>query len=441
MLAAAGLLPTACGDDEADPCIYAVCAIDEPGCVERAAAAVACQLEQDVLQPKVRMLTAAQYVAESEAEAPKQTAADERDYRDYLRMQALLGLMPEDYQPDDAGSDYVRNFVAFYSPDKKEIFLLTDRAAGDAQDDYLILIHELVHAYQDAAWDLNAFEQEHAYTNDRWLGARALIEGDAVLYQNLASARLRGYAPEELDWVGYFGEWQQDSLAAGLKTETPALDVAALFPYAFGGAFTLDAWWDGGAARIADLFHTPPDSVRQVLGGFEVWPESLANQDASFDARAVAILPADYEIVTGTHEGVWTLNATLQRTAGGGLWAPELDGVAADFLSTWRWNGGEVVAIWRIRTGQPAALMATLTGSGTIWSQPGAPTTHLVHTIGSDVVLIAVSDGDANAVLDAITGWHSPDDAFPAADAGARPRPRRFDDRRIACPSHPRIEP
>ncbi len=62
----------------------------------------------------------------------------------------------------------------------------------------------------------------------------------------------------------------------------------------------------------------------------------------------------EYTLITGGHEGVWSLNATLQRTAGGDLWSVTLGDVAADYLAAWRWNDDDVVAIWRIRSARPA---------------------------------------------------------------------------------------
>ena len=430
-LALAGV--AGCGDDAAERvCDYEVCAVDDPACVERVAVAVGCHLEQETLYPKVRRLTAAEYLAEWD-DGPAPTAEEQRDSEDYLRMQALVGLMPAGYMAEEASADYLRNFAAFYSSERKEIILLTDRAASDLQGDYVILVHEMVHAYHDAAWDFAALHEEHAPTFDRFLGLRALIEGFAVLYQNFAYVELDGYDPVEIDWYSFFAEWQDDRLQRAAETETPALDILAYFPYAFGGELLLNAWQDGGRARIDDLSTTPPESVRQVLLGYLAWAGQVRNEDAAFDPQAVAVMPANYTLVNGGHESVWSLNAMVQRTAGGGLWSSALDQVSAEFLAAWRRDDREVVAMWRIRSDAPDDLIAALQRPGSIWAPAGMPTTHLVTTVDTDVLLIAVSSGDANTVLAEIEGWQAPSEAFADSEAGAPRRFRGFDPRRLGC--------
>jgi len=69
-----------------------------------------------------------------------------------------------------------------------------------------------------------------------------------------------------------------------------------------------------------------------------------------------------------------------------------------------------------------------LTGFGAQWTAAGAseePTTHLAARVDDDVLLIAVTAGDARTVLADITGWQTIEEAFPdEAMAGVRtPRP------------------
>ncbi len=437
-MALAGLLVAGCADDgdEQSACAYVVCSTDEAGCIKRVAEVVGCHLDRETLYPTVRLLTAAQVLAEMEDEATPLTAEQERDNDDYLTMQSLLGLMPAGYSPAQADVDYLRNFAAFYSPAQKDIVIISDRAARDLESDYSVLIHEMVHAYQDAAWDLTALQQAHAYTYDRSLGVRALIEGDAVLYQSLAAVELAGNDPLQVDWWSYFQDWQDDSLKRARETETPALDAGARFPYAFGGEFVLNAWLDGGVSRVEDLWMSPPDSVRQVVGGYDAWPEQFPNGDALFDPQAIAVLPPNYVFVGGGHEGVWSINAMLQRTADGGRWSSEIEDISADYLAAWRWNDSDVVAMWRIRSARPFELLTALRTAGSRWVAvdiDDLPTTHLVTMIDSDLVLIAVTSGDARTVLAEIEGWQAPADAYPAADAGGLRNTGVRDFRRLGC--------
>lgn len=422
------------GDEVA--CDYVQCSIEDEGCVERVAEAVGCHLEQDIIYPEVRFLTAEEYLAEIEAGSTPLTAEEERDRADYFRVEALLGLMPEGYAPEAYNADWIRNVAALYSPDDKGIVIIADHAFADPQDDYLVLVHEMVHAYQDAAWDLTALGQKFAPTFDRFMGLRSLIEGGATVYSNLAYLELMRIDPLAADWRTYFDEWQQERLESASESTTPSLDTTRFFPYAFGGAVVIGAWLDDGPAKIHELAARPPDSIRQVFKGYGAWPDEYVNEDAALDPQAVAILPPNYTLLGGGHEGVWAINATLQRTAGGGLWADVLDGVSADYLAAWRWNETDVAAMWRIRSARPDDLIAALTGPGTLWAvaeDGDAERTHLVTTIGEDVVLVAVSRGDAHAVLADIGGWQSPEAAFMTRSAGRARHVDLLGRRRMDC--------
>lgn len=442
---AAVLLAAGCGVDAGGvdrSCAYEVCDVEDEACIKKIAEAVACNLDREVIYPEVLFMTAEEYLAEVEADSPAPTAEEEQAYADYFRGLALLGLMPENYESGNLSADSFRNFVALYSLEHKHIVMISDRVAGEPQNDYLVMVHEMAHAYQDAEWDIRSLYDMFAPTYDRQLGVRALIEGDAVRVDDLAYVKLERLDLPRVDWDGYYGAWQQAMLEQAAESETPELDVTSLFPYAFGGAFTMGAWLDGGDDQVGELAARPPDSVRQVVQGHGAWPDQFSNEDEAFDPRAVAVLPESYELLAGGHESVWAINAMLQRTADGDLWSTELDDISAEYLAVWRANNTEVVAMWRIRTQWPGDLVSTLARG--IWTDADAsdePTTHLATVIDGDVVLIAVSSGDARPVLADITGWQSPEEAFPEPDAGASRRPRGIDTERLGCVGHAEHRP
>ena len=155
-----------------------------------------------------------------------------------------------------------------------------------------------------------------------------------------------------------------------------------------------DAWSYDGLEGVEALFEQPPDSVRQVLSDYTSWPDLVRNEDAQLDPHAVAILPDNYQFIGGGHESVWSLNAMLQRTAQGGLWTPDLSDVSADYLAAWRWTDDRVAAIWRLRSPRHTPLLNDLTAG--VWRLDGdVATTHLVAEVDDDLLLIAVSEGDA----------------------------------------------
>lgn len=434
---AASLLAALAGcEPRGASCDYAVCEIEDPDCVQSLSAAVACHLDQAPLSPEVRFLTADEYLAEIESTTTPLTTEEERDQADFLRALALAGLMPEGYSPDALGADSVSGFAAFYSPESDLITIFTDRPYQSPRTEALIMIHELVHAYQDAAWDLSELDAEFGTTFDRFLGERALVEGHAVLFQLLASHELAESAPADAELRGFFAEWQTEVLRDASESDTPWLDVMAQFPYPFGGGFVADAWLDGGAAQIDELVRRPPDSVRQVVGGYAAWPDQRVNEDAALDPQALPALPDTYQFVGGGHESAWLVGAMLEQTVGGDFWSPELEHLSADYLSVWRDASDELALVWRLRSDQPTALTDALTAPGALWARAedaAAELTHIVTEVDGDVVLIAVTGADARRVLEDIGAWKGLDLAATGAPRALSRAPRH-----LACAPHPR---
>ncbi|MBW2527880.1 MAG: hypothetical protein JRI23_27105 [Deltaproteobacteria bacterium] len=424
LLALLGLGGCSDADDVGYPsCSYRVCPIDEGSCSSHVASVVGCKMGIEPLQVPVRYLTVAEVLAEQEAQTDPPTSQEEQDYADYARGEALVGLMPPGHELADLASETIVNFSAFYSRDDEEIVILTDQAPADPQDAYLLLVHEMVHAYQDAERDLDRLYDTHGTTFDRTMGLKGLTEGEAVLHQSLAAIELAGFEPHRADWDGYFRDWQSAMLDLARESEMPRVQAPALFPYAFGGELVVDGW-RSGADRVDALYDEPPDSVRQVMGGYGSWPMALRNEDASFDPAAVPVLPAPYELIGGGHESVWLLNAMLQRTARLELWHAELDEVSADYFSVFRVDD-DVVVFWRVRSTATAALLDTLVQTtNTRWTDgsDGTASTYLVTSIDDDLLLVAVSQGDASLALDDIEGWQSPQEAFEDPDVNPASR-------------------
>jgi hypothetical protein len=407
----------ACGcasNDEVDPCRHRVCDIDELECIEQVSATVACQLgETEVIVPVVRFVSADELLAELEAEVEPLTPEQEQAVTDYYRGEALVGLMPATYEyepPAFAVADWA---AAFYSTTDGEIVVITDNFdSSDPETGYRVLVHEMVHAYQDHARDLDSVFETHATSFDRSLGLRAAIEGEAMVYQAFAEIELAGLRPERVDWEGYFTQLRDYALGEAYTTNEPSLRVAGLFPYPYGVELMYYVHEQDGRDGIDAVFETPPDSVRQVIGGYDDWPMNLQNRDDLLDVHAVPVLPDRYTYLGGGHQSVWLLNAMLQRTAGSGdEWAwPQLQIVGADYLSIYRdEQSSDLIAIWRIQTDLPSIFSSSLNWDGSRWRDAGSnePDTHVFTTVEDGLVLVATTGPDALPVLADIAGWQS----------------------------------
>jgi hypothetical protein len=428
---AAVLLVGCASDDDVDPCDWHVCDIEDEACVDAVAETVACQREVDLVVPEVRFVSADEVLAEWNAEPP--TPEELEQQRRYLAAEALVGLMPAVYEPAQASADQIENIAAYYSRDGSGITIITDNNLDDPVDAYALLVHEMVHVYQDAIWDLNALSDVHATTGDRFLGFRAAIEGDASLYGNLATLAVLGFSPDSVNWGAYFTDFQGAMLEAAAMTETPSIDALSLFPYAWGEAYVYPAWTRLGTAGPESVAHDPPDSVRQVMRGYPGEMRIDANADAVLDPMAVPIVPG-FAFVGGDHYSVWLLNAMLQRTIGSSPpFAPEIDGVSADYFSALRHEeSGAPAVVWRIHGSE--WLPGLLERSVSTWSSTHPNAQRSWHDIDGDVVLVAVGEGlESTAVFDMIEGWQTPQAAYDAAGLDGSPRPHPI---AITCAFH-----
>jgi hypothetical protein len=415
LLALAALV--GCTDLQADPCDFYICDIDDAGCVDDIATALACQRDTDPVVPFVRTLTREEALEDLQ-DAPLPDDEAQR-LRDYYRAESLMGLMPQDYDPEGITSDFLENVVAYYRRDTVEITLIEDSAIEDPATRYEILVHEMVHASQDAQWDLEFQDVKNARTTDRWLALRAVIEGDAELYRALASVRLAGYHPDQIQWEEAMRDAKEQAKRRAFESVAPSIDALADFAYAFGLSFIRRAWTMGGFPYIESTILNPPDAVREIMRVEEAGPFDTSNEDAALNPEAVPILEG-FTYLGGDFQGTWLINAMLQRTANTTYgYEDALHGVTADYLSGWRHDEtGELAAVWRVRSNTPlAGVLLAYDGSWRSedeWYDPGSAPKFLLHRVGGDEVLIA-SSSDAQLVLDALRGWQAPQTARAAA--------------------------
>ena len=200
------------------------------------------------------------------------------------RSYALLGLVPADL--DLRGlllSVYTEQVAGFYDPDSTALFVMEDQPLESLRT---VLIHELVHAVQDQAADLDSLTARER-GNDRQTAAQAAIEGHATLVMlEYAMEQIQGRSVD-LSTLDGFGEQIRQTLGT-IRTQFPALGAAPrivqealLFPYLEGAGFVQRVWREQGS-RPAPLGAHLPLSTEQVLH-----PERLIR--TRDDPREVAI--------------------------------------------------------------------------------------------------------------------------------------------------------
>jgi hypothetical protein len=244
------------GDDPApfDCTLLPVCDIRGAPCQNEVFLASACAREQQgASAPPVRTISRQELEAELRrdlAENPEGIpGAWEAAYQ-------LLGLIPSRPLGDVLVESAVSNIAAFYRTDTKQVTVIQDNALGWETGAW-ILSHEYVHALQDQAVDLTAFEQQWTRSTDDSMALTSLIEGEAMLHPNVLQVRRRGGQPARFGWDSYASRLLTSVLETLEAAPAPFIDAVSLLPYPVGFRFVIDPWLGGGQGAIDGLFEQP----------------------------------------------------------------------------------------------------------------------------------------------------------------------------------------
>jgi hypothetical protein len=213
----------------------------------------------------------------------------------------LLGLLPDGL--DLRGlllSVYTEQVAGFYDPDSTALFVMDDQAAEELRT---VLIHELVHAVQDQAADLDSLTSRER-GNDRQTAALAAIEGHATLVMFEYEASQAAGSSVDLSAIPDFGALVRTALQGGVRTQYPALAEAPrvvqetiLYPYLEGTGF-VQRLWQSAAGRPSPLAELLPQSTEQV----SVVEVSAGGRDEPTEIRLEAALGERYSNTLGAME-------------------------------------------------------------------------------------------------------------------------------------------
>ena len=404
---------TACSDG--CPTLEA-CDIRSTSCQERTREVAVCLRGSSAGEVSVEVVDGEAFVAQKVQEST--TTPETADQRDFRRGMALLSLMPESDEAGDTVRERWEAVAAFYSPETDRITVLDRGWDLDSPGSVTLLLHEILHALQDGELDLE--REEHYETYDRGLAFRGMIEGEAVLYKDLATLEGYGRDPDDTDWEAIFRQFRAREWARARGNASPFEFAYHRFAYAFGGDYLNRAWRAGGNAAVRDVFAGIPASTRQILAGYGARaPDDLPWKEDP-DEVGMPLLSAEFEHVDIIHLGTWLFevwkdlwNANSTHSAGFSD-----SGFAGDVLNVFRLPAsGDVAAVWRLRFGSPDqadALIASLRADPMMTTSVD----------GRDVIVVADTRGaPLQSFVDALT-WRAvtpEDSADPASQAAFQP--------------------
>lgn len=294
----------------------------------------------------VRLVTEEQLIeelnAQDDAAADDQAANDEADLAHSERALVDLRLLQAGDLTDEGSStaQIVASIDGVYQDAERGIALVDRGETRNDADANALLLHEFVHAIQDAEFDLGAWREQHAGSSDTSLALRTVPEGQATHAQFRAYLAMNGRDVEQIDWDRTLDNFRDQLITPAFEDPSPFLASITTFPYAYGAASAFQYWSDHAAQ-----FEAPPLTTLEVLsrdaGITFAGPSDLEIEAPKPDA--------DYRLVDGD-----TLGAFLLSLSAHGLGTDTRTAQAfalawrADALWIYAGPAGETVWMWMI---------------------------------------------------------------------------------------------
>jgi len=199
------------------------------------------------------------------------------------RVLQMLGLVPDGYSLEDMSSDYSGNIAGFYSIQEDAFVVVVGQTPDKLSlSQELTIAHELTHAMQDDAFDLDEFHQrykDHAQDSAGYTSYEEMTscvdEGDATFTELKYAEALLG--PDWRDRIRAESDGDQQRPRAELP---PFLEDELSFDYSHCYKFIESVFEKGGWKAVNDLYQNPPATQEQVLDFDKFLDGQLASRAA-----------------------------------------------------------------------------------------------------------------------------------------------------------------
>lgn len=341
-----------CGSRELEPCD-----IVDTACQERLAEIAACQWGgpgTPSLLPPVTTLTEAEYrlVLTDRATPATQTSMMGAMGSDTMPSEARaafddvlveFGLIDGGDLSVEAGIDRNADAVlAFYDFETKAITIIDREQELDLLAANSTLLHELIHAQQDAAHDLGGLLEGVLPTIDAITSVSTLYEGEAKFHQTVFEAGMvKVDLTAELLERG-LSNYRQAAQDGMFMAPSPLLSTLQYVPYMYGPEWMYDLWIEGGAARIQSRYDVVPTNMLDALAAAwgEAAPKALLS---SFPAANVYSQDPEALPLAVDRMGAWTVYVAARLA--------DEESVAQELALSWR---GDQLDVFRLDAGGSA---------------------------------------------------------------------------------------
>jgi hypothetical protein len=337
------LISVACDSPRCKP--IERCDIRKSFCQKRALRLAACLRERDEneddVEVAVRTLDLDSYRERVEEEL--RDDAQNEQLAQMRRGLALIGLEDPDWSAKRAAQENTEWVGAYYDSEEKQVTLIERGYALNSAQQVIALVHEMTHALQDVAGQLDIKGDARQW--DQLLARRALIEGEATLVEDQATTEGYGYAFFDIDYAGALAQYRKDGLAGAASARSAFERAYSYFTYAYGASYLWERRERKRSIASAAAFDELPQSTYAVMAKD---PQSRPND---LGDEAVPDLP-DLTLVGTYHLGRFLYEVFRWPTANVPLsfdWAPGGHAFEADTFSVFVDAEGRVLTSWRLR--------------------------------------------------------------------------------------------
>jgi hypothetical protein len=292
-----------------------------------------------------------------------------------------LGLVGPTMTSSGAAADSRRSIVAaYYAPADQRVTVI-DRG-GDKNDysDTLLLVHELVHAFQDNEVAIAVSDR----TTDANFAGSALIEGEARLYEDLARAELNDVSARNLDWHSRY----QGSLSGwrgGVSQQSSPFYYVPWYAYDLGVDVLMSGWQEGGNAAVRRLVESfPRRGVAFMARHEDVELDGAPRLACDVEAPGEDFVLAGYDRFGAIEMYAFLTAAGLDEAE---AWSTGLEW-RDDLIWLYFDEDSEEVALsWRIRLASSAAAQRVVDAAGQFEMLRAERDGHDALIVGSDTGL------------------------------------------------------
>lgn len=336
---------------------YAPCDVRERACQTRLAELAACLRRSEPLRDlRVDVLSEASY---GELLQQENRDTPEPAIPHFHRALSRFGLAPFDGVPLQQQIDDTVTFVAGqYREDEKRVLIVDHGKPADSGATNAVLIHEFIHALQDAAHDLKAWSDDAPRTFDSSLALRTVVEGEAEFYGQRAAVPLLGLDIEQVDFESALQARLDRRLIDAFDGKLLLTQSQRTISYGMGALRAFHAWQHGGPSGIEPLWHEPPLTMQRVMA--ELFARNAPQ--AAGVAMAAPVVSQELQPYADNVLGAWGLCLVLTQHAGNGAKAADFVDQALSWRGDHFWvytnDARSTYALWQLELESPEAAQA-----------------------------------------------------------------------------------